>query len=114
MPAIDHIRHLAETIGPRGSTTPQEAEAARYAADVLRRLGLEPVTEPFTSARSAWYPYALFSGLALLAEVLFWAAGRIDRLARPLRLRGGGVLRGGGLRPPPPGRTGTGDLDDAG
>lgn len=77
MPAIDHIRHLAETIGPRGSTTPQEAEAARYAADVLRRLGLEPVTEPFTSARSAWYPYALFSGLALLAEVLFWAAGRI-------------------------------------
>lgn len=76
MPAMEHIRHLAETIGPRGSTTPQEAEAARYAADVLKRLGLEPVTEPLTSARSVWYPYALFSGLALLAEVLFWAAGR--------------------------------------
>ncbi len=76
MPAMDHIRYLAETVGPRGSTTPQEAEAARYAADVLKRLGLEPVTEFFTSARSAWYPYVLFAGLALLAEVLFWAAGR--------------------------------------
>lgn len=76
MPAMDHIRYLAETIGPRGSTTPQEAEAARYAADVLKKLGLEPVTEFFTSARSAWYPYVLFTGLALLAEVLFWAAGR--------------------------------------
>lgn len=76
MAAIDHIRYLAETIGPRGSTTPQEAEAARYAADVLKKSALEPVTEPFTSARSAWYPYVLFTGLALLAEVLFWAAGR--------------------------------------
>lgn len=76
MSAMDHIRYLAETIGPRGSTTPQETEAARYAADVLKRWGLEPVTEPFTSARSAWYPYALFTGLVLLAEVLFWAAGR--------------------------------------
>jgi len=76
MSAMDHIRYLAETIGPRGSTTPQEAEAARYAADVLRKLGLEPVTESFTSARSAWYPYVLFAGLALLAEILFWAAGR--------------------------------------
>ncbi len=76
MPAMEHIRHLAETIGPRGSTTPQEAEAARYAARVLKDLGLEPITEPFTSARSAWYPYVLFTGLVLLAEILFWAAGR--------------------------------------
>lgn len=29
----------------------------------------------FTSAQSAWYPYALFSGLALPAQVLFWTAG---------------------------------------
>ena len=76
MPAIDHIRYLAETIGPRGSTTPQEAEAARYAADVLKKLGLEPVTETFTSARSAWYPYASFAGLVLVGEILFWTAGR--------------------------------------
>ncbi len=53
MSAMDHVRYLAETIGPRGSTTPQEAQAAQYAADVLRRLGLEPTVEPFTSAKSA-------------------------------------------------------------
>ncbi len=76
MTTMEHIRYLAETVGPRGSTTPQEAEAARYAADVLRKLGLEPVTETFTSARSAWHPYALFAGLALLSETLFWTAGR--------------------------------------
>ena len=81
MTSMDHIRHLAETIGPRGSTTPKEAEAARYAAQVLRQIGLEPVTESFTSARSAWYPYALFSGLVLIGELLFWIGGRWGAVA---------------------------------
>ncbi len=76
MTAMDHVRCLAETIGPRGSTTPKETEAARYAAQALRESGLEPITEPFTSARSAWYPYVLFSGLALVGELLFWIGGR--------------------------------------
>lgn len=76
MATMDHVRYLAETIGPRGSTTPQEAEAARYAAGVLQDAGLEPVTEPFTSARSAWYRIALFAGLLLVSVVLFWIGGR--------------------------------------
>ncbi len=76
MTAIDHVRYLAEIIGPRGSTTPQEAEAARYAAQVLRDVGLGPATESFTSARSAWYPYALSAGLLLVGEFLFWIGGR--------------------------------------
>jgi hypothetical protein len=76
MPAIDHVRYLAETIGPRGSTTPQEAEAARYAAQVLQDVGLEPVSESFTSARSSWHPYALGAGLFLVGELLFWIGGR--------------------------------------
>lgn len=75
MTAMNHIRYLAETIGPRGSTTPQEARAAQYAADVLRSLGREPTVEPFTSAKSAWYPYVLFSALMLVAAALFWVAG---------------------------------------
>ncbi len=75
MTAMDHVRYLAETIGPRGSTTPREAEAARYATQVLQEAGLAPVTEPFTSARSAWYPYALFAGLVLAGELLFWLGG---------------------------------------
>ena len=75
MGAIDHVRYLAETIGPRGSTTPKEAEAARYAAEVLDRVGLKPTTEAFASARSSYYPYALFAGLLLVGELFFWFAG---------------------------------------
>jgi hypothetical protein len=73
---MNHVRYLAETVGPRGSTTSKEVEAARYAAEVLQNIGLEPVTETFTSARSAWYPYALFSGLLLAAVLEFWVGGR--------------------------------------
>lgn len=76
MTAMDHIRYLAETIGPRGSTTPKESEAAGYAAQALQEAGLESVTELFTSARSAWYPYVLFSGLVLVGELLFWTGER--------------------------------------
>ncbi len=60
---------------------PQEAEAARYVAQVLREAGLEPITEPFTSARSAWYPYVLFSGLMLVSEPLFWIGARWGAIA---------------------------------
>jgi hypothetical protein len=74
--AMTHVRYLAETIGPRGSTTPKEAEAAAYARQVLAGLGLQPATEPFASARSAWWPYALAAGLVLMGEVLFLGAGR--------------------------------------
>jgi hypothetical protein len=81
MTAMTHVRYLAETIGPRGSTTAEEAEAARYAAQVLGEASLRPVSEPFTSARSAWYPYALFSGLLLVSDVLFWIAGRWGAIA---------------------------------
>ena len=81
MTAIDHVRYLAKTIGPRGSTTSQEAEAAQYAAQVLRDAGLEPVTETFTSARSAWHPYSLFSGLVLVSEFLFWIGQRWGAIA---------------------------------
>ena len=75
MSAVDHVRHLAENIGPRGSTTSKEAEATRYAAEVLRKLGYQPTTEAFSSARSSYYPYALFTGLFLIGELLFWFAG---------------------------------------
>ena len=70
MNAMKHVRYLSETIGPRGSTTPQEAKAARYAVRVFHESGMEPVMESFSSARSGWYPFALFSGLVLLGEIL--------------------------------------------
>ncbi|MCS7287159.1 MAG: M28 family peptidase [Anaerolineae bacterium] len=76
MSAMEHVRYLAENIGPRGSTTEKEIEAAHYAFKVLAQEGLNPALEPFSSARSAWHPYALFSFLALLSEILFFAIER--------------------------------------
>ena len=81
MSAMEHVRYLAKTIGPRGSTTQNEALAARYAEEALCRAGLAPVTEPFTSARSAWHPSALFTGLVLTSELLFLLAGRWGAVA---------------------------------
>jgi len=63
MSTMNHVRYLAETIGSRGSTTQKEKAAAQYASQVLERAGLKPVTKTFTSARSSYLPYALFSGI---------------------------------------------------
>lgn len=74
--AMDHVHHLAETIGPRGSTTPSEAEGSAYARGVLAELGLEAKTEEFVSARSFYLPYVLWSALALGSTALLWTGGR--------------------------------------
>jgi hypothetical protein len=76
MTAMDHVRYLSDTIGPRGSTTSNEEEAARYASRMLSQMDLKPVTEHFISARSGWYPYALFSALLLVSEILSWLGGQ--------------------------------------
>jgi hypothetical protein len=76
MNAMDHVQYLVEAIGPRGSTRSGEAQAARYVADVLRGVGLKPVTEEFVSARSKYQPYALSAGVELLCVALFWFGGR--------------------------------------
>ena len=72
MTSLDHIRHLSESIGPRGSTTEEEAKAADYVAEQLAALKLAPQRQKFLSAQSAYAPYALFSGLVLLSLFLFW------------------------------------------
>ena len=77
MAAIDHIAFLADEIGPRGSTSEAEAEAAKFAAKVLARCDLEPEVNGFKSARSNWHLYALFSAIMLLALALFLIGGRI-------------------------------------
>lgn len=77
---FEHVRALAEGIGPRGSTTPGEAQAAEYARRVLESAGLKVSVEPFTSARSAWWPSALAAALSLLAEGIFWFGGAVGAL----------------------------------
>jgi hypothetical protein len=71
--ALTHVERLCTEIGPRGSCTPNEAAAAEYARAELERLGLQPVVEPFSSARSGWWPSSLALGLALAASPLTWA-----------------------------------------
>ncbi len=69
--ALKHIRYLVETVGSRGSTTPQERQAAEYARDVLQGLGLNARLEPFQSSRSTYYPFVLAFGAALLGSFLY-------------------------------------------
>ncbi len=73
---LEHVRFLAETIGPRGSTTPQEREAAEYAGAVLEDLGLPVHVQQFRSAVSSCRPYALAVALVLLALAVYPIAGR--------------------------------------
>jgi hypothetical protein len=69
--ALTHIHHLAEVIGPRGSTTPGERQAAEYARDVLHGLGVDARLEPFRSGRSTYRPFVLAFGVALLGALLY-------------------------------------------
>jgi hypothetical protein len=77
MNAIDHVRYLVETIGPRGSTTESEKEAAAYVHKRLKGFDLQPTMESFSSARSAWLPAALFWSLVLASGFLFLGGGRL-------------------------------------
>ncbi len=79
--ALEHVRHLAVTIGPRPSTREGEREAARYAARVLKEIGVQNVREEvFSSGRETYWPYALALGAGLLGNLLY--------LRRPNRRRG--------------------------
>jgi len=78
--AMEHVRRLAETIGPRGSTTPGEARAADYVSAELEGFGLTPERQPFRSARSAWWPLAFFWGLILVSCIAFLWGGRVGAI----------------------------------
>jgi multisubunit Na+/H+ antiporter MnhG subunit len=71
--AMRHVRHLAGVIGPRGSTTPQERQAADYLRQGFEAAGLETHWETFTAPVSGWRPFALAAlvGLASVALVAF-------------------------------------------
>jgi len=68
--SLAHVRHLVETIGPRGSATPAEREAARYVEAELVRLGVPVTVQRFPSPTSAWRPFGYIFALALIAAVL--------------------------------------------
>ncbi|MDA1217600.1 MAG: hypothetical protein O3B38_05360, partial [Chloroflexi bacterium] len=76
-----HVEALAGTIGARGSCTPEEARGHAYCSQTLSGMGYAPHTESFRAPLSVWMPYALASGLALLAAFLFYTQGGAGALA---------------------------------
>ncbi|GAB4476308.1 MAG: M28 family peptidase [Anaerolineae bacterium] len=68
---FEHILHLADHIGPRGSTTEAEQQASDYCAAVYRGLGYTPAVESFTSAVSIYHPHLLAAGAIFIAWTLY-------------------------------------------
>ncbi|MCZ7524968.1 MAG: M28 family peptidase [Acidimicrobiia bacterium] len=78
---LEHVRVLAERIGPRPSTRDEERQGAEHCRATLDRLGLDPSVETFSSAREAFQPH-LVTGLALLgAFALYPWGGRATAVA---------------------------------
>ncbi len=67
---IEHVQHLAETIGPRPATTDAEVEAANYIDDVFRARGLEVEHQEFDCPRTYAWAYVVYHLLTLGAAVL--------------------------------------------
>jgi hypothetical protein len=74
--ALKHVEHLTNTIGPRGSTTPEEKKAHEYCKETLEGLGYETHWEEYFSATSGWLPYTLALGVMLLADLIFFATSQ--------------------------------------
>lgn len=70
----EHVRELAEVIGPRPATTDAEARAADYIERVMRARGLEVERQEFDAPRSDTLAFAAEHALAIAAAVLArWA-----------------------------------------
>jgi hypothetical protein len=77
---MTHLKYLAVTIGPRGSTTPQERQAAEYVRQHFEMLGLQPHWEKFISPRTGWRPFSVAAIFGLGSVLLFWFGGQIGAL----------------------------------
>lgn len=80
----EHIRVLAEDIGPRGSTTDGERRATEYCRDVLSRLGYVPQIEYFTSASSSYQIHLMVGLLVVLAFTVYRLGGQAGAIAGAL------------------------------
>lgn len=84
--AMFHLKHLAVTIGPRGSTTPQERQAAEYARQRFETLGLQTHWEEFISPKTGWRPFSAAALIGMGSVLLFWAGGQIGALIAGLAM----------------------------
>lgn len=79
--ALNHVKHLSVTIGPRGSTTDKERAGHTYVKQTLGALGYAPVEEKFISGYSVYQPFYIALGLILIAWALFYTQGPAGALA---------------------------------
>ncbi|MFU8771864.1 MAG: hypothetical protein ACNA8H_05530, partial [Anaerolineales bacterium] len=71
--SLQHIKHMAETIGGRGSCTEGEREAGTYVTDQLHNIGVGQVhIQRFQGVSSTYRPYVLAFSSALLGTILVW------------------------------------------
>ncbi len=67
---LEHIKHFAEEIGPRGSCTEAERKGHEYCRKVLGELKYDVHWEEFRAPLSAWQPFALATGIVLGATLI--------------------------------------------
>jgi hypothetical protein len=85
--AFDHLAHLTQQIGCRGSCTAAEKQAADYAVEQLQAFGVRDLrAEPFCGAASAYDRYALAFGVAVFGILLglAWTERMADLMAAGL------------------------------
>ncbi len=75
--AVEHLKYLSTIIGPRGSTTLQEREAATYAQEQFKEAGLEPIWDSFMAPISGWKPFVFVSLSGILAIAFSFFPGWI-------------------------------------
>ena len=75
---LEHIRILAEEIGPRGPTTEGERRGSEYCHKTLTELEFDPNTEQFASARSIFQPQLLAAIAMLGSFAIYPLAGRLS------------------------------------
>ncbi len=76
---MDHIRALAETIGPRPAASNAERRAAHYVAEQLRELGVDIIREQSFSSST---PIGRTSLVLTVLQSLALLGGRNSRLAK--------------------------------
>jgi len=70
--AMEHVRHLAVDIGPRGSATEGERRGSEYAAAEMRRWAQGVDVETFRCSWTYSHPWLVVGALIVASAILLW------------------------------------------
>jgi hypothetical protein len=83
--ALSLIKRFAEALPHRGSTTPNEAQAAQHIRRLLREMGVRDIElQRFRSGVTLWRPYIVSLLLGLLAAAVYPLSGAPTHLLAAL------------------------------